>query len=204
MGHPKSTSALLSTRCTTFWRTFYGWHLIYLGRYDEAIENLQDVLKFQSQFLFRSPGTLGALLQKHMDKQAYAEAVRFFEVLNDHEAVYALHAGFAAAGYREAMKRAGDVLAARSQRTTSRASASHASTPTPAKTILPWPGFKTAVDAKETPTSHLAVAWDGTPSAPTRASRIFSAASISSDNLCASLAAGQQRFAPKCLCIWSV
>ena len=143
-----------------FWRTFYGWHLIYLGRYDEAIENLQDVLSSNPNFSSAHLGLWGAYFKKHMDKQAYAEAVRFFEVLNDHEAVYALHAGFAAAGYREAMKRAGDVLAARSQRThvpgirIARLYA-HAGQNDLA---LAW--LKTAVDAKETPTSHLAVAWD--------------------------------------------
>jgi eukaryotic-like serine/threonine-protein kinase len=143
-----------------FWRTFYGWHLIYLGRYDEAIENLQNVLSSNPNFSSAHLGLWGAYFKKHMDKEAYAEAARFFEVLNDHEAVDALHAGFASAGYREAMKRAGDVLAARSQHThvpgirIARLYA-HAGQNDLA---LAW--LKTAVDAKETPTSHLAVAWD--------------------------------------------
>jgi tetratricopeptide (TPR) repeat protein len=143
-----------------FWRTFYGWHLIYLGRYDEALENLQNVLTSNPNFSSAHLGLWGAYFKKHMDKEAYAEAVRFFEVLTDHEAVDALHAGFAAAGYREAMKRAGDVLAARSQRThvpgirIARLYA-HAGQNDLALTWL-----KRAVDANETPTAHFAVAWD--------------------------------------------
>jgi serine/threonine protein kinase/tetratricopeptide (TPR) repeat protein len=143
-----------------FWRTFYGWHLIYLGRYDEAIENLQNVLSSNPNFSSAHMGLWGAYFKKHMDKEAYAEAVRFFQVLDDQEAVDALKAGFVAAGYREAMKRAGDVLAARSQRT-------HVSGVRIARLYahagqndlaLTW--LKKAVDTNETPTLHLAVAWD--------------------------------------------
>jgi TolB-like protein/Tfp pilus assembly protein PilF len=143
-----------------FWRTFYAWHLVYLGRYDEAIENLQGILASNPNFSSAHMGLWGAYFKKHMDKEAYAEAVRFFEVLNDQEAVDALNAGFATAGYREAMKRAGDVLAARSQRThvagirVARLYA-HAGENDLALTWL-----KKAVDANETPTTHLAVAWD--------------------------------------------
>jgi eukaryotic-like serine/threonine-protein kinase len=143
-----------------FWRTFYSWHLIYLGRYDEAIENLQSVLTSNPNFSSAHMGLWGAYFKKHMDKEAYEEAVRFFEVLNDREAVDALRAGFASAGYREAMKRAGDVLAARSQRThvagirIARLYA-HAGQNDLALTWL-----NKAVDANETPITHLAVAWD--------------------------------------------
>lgn len=143
-----------------FWRTFYGWHLIYLGRNDEAIENLRNVLTSNPNFSSAHMGLWGAYFKKHMDKEALAEAVRFFEVLNDREAVDALNAGFAAAGYREAMKRAGDVLAARSQRIhvagirIARLYA-HAGQNDLA---LAW--LAKAVDANETPTTHLAVAWD--------------------------------------------
>ena len=89
-----------------------------------------------------------------------AKAVRFFEVLNDREAVDALRAGFASAGYPEAMKRAGDVLAARSR---------HAHVPGiriarlyahagQNELALTW--LERAVDAHEIPVEHLAVAWD--------------------------------------------
>jgi len=143
-----------------FQLAFYGWHLTYLGRYDEAIENLQNVLSTNPNFSSAHMGLWGAYFKKHMDKEAYAEAVRFFEVLNDHEAVEALHGGFAAAGYREAMKRAGDILAARAQHT-------HVAGVRIARLYahagqndlaLTW--LEKAADADESPLEHLAVAWD--------------------------------------------
>ncbi len=143
-----------------FYRTFYGWQLIYLGRYDEAIENLQNVLKSNPNFSSARMGLWGAYYKKHMDREAYSEAVRFFEILNDPEAVDALRAGFASAGYPEAMKRAGDVLAARSRNThvpgvrIARLYA-HAGQN---ELALTW--LERAFDANETPLEHLAVAWD--------------------------------------------
>jgi TolB-like protein len=153
-------------RCLTldpmdyFYRAFYAWHLIYLGRYDEAIENLRNVLTSSPNFSSAHMGLWGAYFKKHMDREAYSEAVRFFEILNDHEAVDALRAGFASAGYPEAMKRAGDVLAARSRHThvpgirVARLYA-HAGQN---ELALTW--LERAVDAHETPVEHLAVAWD--------------------------------------------
>lgn len=143
-----------------FQRVFYGWHLIYLGRYDEAVENLQNVLSANPNFSSAHMGLWGAYFKQHKDKEALAEAVRFFEVLNDREAADALHSGFSAGGYPEAMKRAGDVLAARSQRThvpgvrIARLYA-HAG-----KKDLAIQWLQKAVDANETPLEHLAVAWD--------------------------------------------
>jgi eukaryotic-like serine/threonine-protein kinase len=153
-------------RCLTldpmdyFYRAFYAWHLIYLGRYDEAIENLRNVLTSSPGFSSAHMGLWGAYFKKHMDREAYSEAVRFFEILNDREAVDALRAGFASAGYPEAMKRAGDVLAARSRHThvpgirIARLYA-HAGQN---ELALTW--LERAVDAHETPVEHLAVAWD--------------------------------------------
>ena len=143
-----------------FYRAFYAWHLIYLGRYDEAIENLRNVLASSPNFSSAHMGLWGAYFKKHMDREAYSEAVRFFEILNDHEAVDALRAGFASAGYPEAMKRAGDVLAARSRHShvpgirIARLYA-HAGQN---ELALTW--LERAVDAHETPVEHLAVAWD--------------------------------------------
>ena len=143
-----------------FQLAFYGWHLIYLGRYDEAIENLKNVLTTNPNFSSAHMGLWGAYFKKRMDKEAFAEAVRFFEVLNDHEAVDALNAGFAAAGYHGAMKRAGDVLAARSQYThvpgvrIARLYA-HAG-----ENDLAISWLQKAVEANETPVEHLGVGWD--------------------------------------------
>ena len=143
-----------------FYRAFYAWHLIYLGRYDEAIENLRNVLASSPNFSSAHMGLWGAYFKKHMDREAYSEAIRFFEILNDHEAVDALRAGFASAGYPEAMKRAGDVLAARSRHThvpSIRVARLYAHAGQN-ELALTW--LERAVDAHETPVEHLAVAWD--------------------------------------------
>jgi len=151
-----------------FWRTFYGWHLTYLGRYDEAIQILQEVLATNPEFSSAHLGLWVAFFKKNMHNEAFASAVRFFEILKDQETVNALHAGFAAGGYREAMKRGGNVLAARAQR-------SHVSSVRIARLYahagqddlaLIW--LTRAVDANETPTTHLAVArdWDALRSDP--------------------------------------
>jgi len=145
-----------------FWRTFYAWHLNYLHRDDQAIENLKNVLTGNPNFSSAHLGLWVAYSTKGMHKEALASAVRFFEILNDQETVTALHAGFASAGYREAMKRGGDVLAARAQH-------SHVSGVRIARLYahasqndlaLAW--LEKAVYANETPISHLAVArdWD--------------------------------------------
>ena len=145
-----------------FWRTFYGWQLTYLGRYDEAIQVLQAALVSKPDFSSAHLGLWVAYFKKNMNNEAFASAVHFFEDLNDRETVNALHSGFAAGGYREAMKRGGDVLAARAQH-------SHVSAVRIARlyahagendVALTW--LEKAVSANETPTTHLAVArdWD--------------------------------------------
>jgi len=145
-----------------FWRTFYGWQLTYLGRYDEAIQALQTALASKPDSSSAHLGLWVAYFKKDMPNEAFASAVHFFEDLNDRETVDALHSGFAAAGYREAMKRGGDVLAARAQH-------SYVSGVRIARLYahagendlaLSW--LEKAVSANETPTTHLAVArdWD--------------------------------------------
>jgi tetratricopeptide (TPR) repeat protein len=143
-----------------FFRCFYGWHLVYLSRYDEAIDVMQTVTATHPNFSSAHLGLWGAYYRKHMEKEAIQEAVKFFEVLNDKEAVAALTAGYQQAGYREGMKRAADVLATRAQHShvagvrIARLYA-HAGD---AERALFW--LQKAYAAGETPLGHLAVAWD--------------------------------------------
>jgi eukaryotic-like serine/threonine-protein kinase len=143
-----------------FPRCFYGWHLIYLGRYDEAIDLLQKIVATQPNFSSAHLGLWGAYHRKKMDKQALEEAVKFFELLNDQEAVAALTAGYSQAGYREGMRRAAGVLAVRAQHShvagvrIARLYA-HAGN---ADQALFW--LEKAWEARETPLVHLGVAWD--------------------------------------------
>jgi len=144
-----------------FWRCFYGWHLTYLGRYDEAIDSLQKVVSTQPNFSSAHLGLWGAYFKKHMEKEAFEEAVKFYEALPDQEAIVAaLKTGYQQAGYREAMKRAADALADRAQH-------SHVAGVRIARLYahagdtdraLFW--LQKAYEARETPLTHLGVAWD--------------------------------------------
>jgi tetratricopeptide (TPR) repeat protein len=151
-----------------FWRAFYAWQLNYVDRNDEAIENLQNVLASNPNFTSAHLGLWVTYSTKGMDNEAFASAVRFFEALNDQETADALRAGFAARGYQEAMRRGGNVLAARAQH-------SHVPAVRVARLYahagenqlaLTW--LERAVDANETPIGHLAVArdWDALRSDP--------------------------------------
>jgi eukaryotic-like serine/threonine-protein kinase len=143
-----------------FPRCFYGWHLIYLGRYDDAIDLLQKIVATQPNFSSAHLGLWGAYYRKKMDKEALEEAVKFFEALNDQEAVVALTAGYHHAGYREGMRRAASVLTIRAQHShvagvrIARLYA-HAGD---ADQALFW--LEKACEARETPLVHLGVAWD--------------------------------------------
>jgi TolB-like protein/tetratricopeptide (TPR) repeat protein len=104
-------------RLNFFYPCFYGWHLIYLGRHDEAIAQLNGVLAKEPDFSSAYMGLWGAYYKKGMLPEAFASAKKFYSVLGDREAVAALDRGYAEAGYRGAMKRAADALAARSRHT---------------------------------------------------------------------------------------
>ena len=143
-----------------FLRCFYGWHLIYLGRYDEAIDLLRKVIATQPNFSSAHLGLWGAYYMKHMEKEALEEAVKFFEALNDQETVAALTTGYHHGGYREGMRRAAGVLVVRAQNShvagvrIARLYA-HAGD---ADRALFW--LQKACEARETPLVHLGVAWD--------------------------------------------
>ena len=144
---------------SSFYRCFYGWHLIYLGRYDEAIALLQQVTATQPSSAHL--GLWGAYYRKHMEKEAFEEAVKFYEALPSQEdIVAALKSGYQQAGYREGMERAADTLAARAQHAyvpgvrIARLYAHAGNT----DRALFW--LEKAYAARETPLAHLAVAWD--------------------------------------------
>jgi tetratricopeptide (TPR) repeat protein len=99
-----------------FFQTFYGWHLLYERRYDEAIGQLNKVIAVEPDFSSAHLGLWGAFYKKGMDAEALAEAKKFFAVLHDSEVVEALDRGYPGGGYRGAMKLAGETLAARSER----------------------------------------------------------------------------------------
>ena len=143
-----------------FFQCFYGWQLVYLGRYDEAITQLRKVLDTEPDFSSAHMGLWGAYYKKGMYVEALAEAKKFFAVLHDHEAEEALARGEAEGGYARAMHLGAEVLAARSRRTHVPAVRvarlyAHAGDK---EQVLRW--LQKAYDQRETPLMHLDVAWD--------------------------------------------
>jgi serine/threonine-protein kinase len=151
-----------------FFQCFYGWHLVYLGRYDEAILQIQKVLTTEPNVSFAHLGLWTAFYKKGMNKEAVQEAERFFLALGDQEVVRALQEGYRETGYRRAMKRAADTLAARSRRShvpAVRVARLYAHAGENERTLY-W--LEKADAAREGPLIHLAVArdWDGLRSDP--------------------------------------
>jgi TolB-like protein/DNA-binding winged helix-turn-helix (wHTH) protein/Tfp pilus assembly protein PilF len=143
-----------------FFQCFYGWHLVYLGRYDEAIAQLRKVLATEPDFSSAHMGLWGAFYKKGMQEEALAEASKFFLVLHDTEVADALARGYAESGYARAMRFGAEVLAARFKR-------SHVPGIRIARLyahagdkdeVLRW--LQKACDERETPLTHLGVAWD--------------------------------------------
>lgn len=152
--------ALALDPLSNFTRTFYAWHLIYLGRYDEAIVLLDKALVSQPGFASAYMGLWGAYHKKHMEPQALQRAVNFFNATNDHETAAALEVVYRKAGYRASMKNAADLLAMRARTSflpnvrVARLYA-HAGDSTQA---IRW--LQKAYAANETPIMHLSVSWD--------------------------------------------
>ncbi|MGB9074045.1 MAG: protein kinase [Terriglobales bacterium] len=143
-----------------FFPCFYGWQLVYVRRYDEAISQFHKVLATEPDFSSAHMGLWGALYKTGRHKEALAEAKKFFAVLGDHEVEDALTRGYAAGGYAKAMHLAAEVLAARSTRThvpgvrVARLYA-HAGEK---DQVMKW--LEKAYQQGEIPLVHLSVAWD--------------------------------------------
>ena len=143
-----------------FFQCFYGWQLVYLHRYDEAILQFRKVLATVPDFSSVHMGLWGAFYKKGMYDEALAEAQKFFAVLHDRDVEDALTRGYSEGGYSQAMHRGAEVLAARSKRSHVPAVRiarlyAHAGNNEEA---LRW--LNKAFDERETPLSHLSVAWD--------------------------------------------
>jgi TolB-like protein/DNA-binding winged helix-turn-helix (wHTH) protein/Tfp pilus assembly protein PilF len=143
-----------------FFQCFYGWQLIYVQRYDEAIAQLTKALATEPDFSSAHMGLWGAYYKRGMDDEALAEAIKFFVVLHDHEVADALTHGYAEGGYGRAMHLGAEVLAVRSKRSYVPAVRiarlyAHAGDKDEA---LRW--LRKAYNEGESPLLHLGVAWD--------------------------------------------
>lgn len=143
-----------------FFQCFYGWHLVYLRRYDEAMTQFRNVLTTQPDFSSAHMGLWGAFYKQQMFPEALGEARKFFAVLGDNEVERALERGYAAGGYNVAMHFGAEALAARCKRThvpAVRVARLYAHAGEKDK-VIEW--LEKAYDQGETPLSHLGVAWD--------------------------------------------
>jgi serine/threonine protein kinase/tetratricopeptide (TPR) repeat protein len=157
---PEIERALELDPLNFFIQCFFGWHLVYLRRHDEAIEHLQKVLRMEPNFPAAHQGLWGAFYQKGMHEEALDEAKNFFTLLGDHEIAEALEPGRATGGYFEAMRHAARILAARAEHTYIPALRiarlyAHAGCKDYA---LQW--LERACEQHETPLVHLGVGWD--------------------------------------------
>ncbi|MGD0467214.1 MAG: winged helix-turn-helix domain-containing protein [Terriglobales bacterium] len=143
-----------------FFQCFYGWQLIYVRRYDEAIAQLSKVLATEPDFSSAHMGLWGAYYKKGMHDEALAEAIKFFVVLHDVEVADALRHGYTEGGYTRAMHLGAEVLAVHSKR-------SHVPAVRIARLyahagdkdeVLRW--LNKAYKDQESPLLHLGVAWD--------------------------------------------
>jgi serine/threonine protein kinase/Tfp pilus assembly protein PilF len=94
-------------------QAFYGLDLQFVGRYDEAIAQYRKALKTSPRLPFAHKNIALILYHKGLYADSLAEWKASFA--GDRELEEALAQGFAQAGYRGAMHRAADAMAARSR-----------------------------------------------------------------------------------------
>lgn len=99
-----------------FKKSFYGWHLNYLRRYDEAIPIFQKLLPTGPNKASNYLGLWGAYYKKGMYDEALAAAKDYFVAIGDRKFADALGTGGGKVAYRAGMKRAGEVMVEHSKR----------------------------------------------------------------------------------------
>jgi tetratricopeptide (TPR) repeat protein len=165
MGRPEeamaqSRRALELDPLSSLFQCFFGWHLLYLHREDDAIAQFRKTLRGEPNFPAAHLGLWGAFREKRMYEEALAEAEKFFRLLGDTEVAGALSHGYQEFGYPEAMRQAAEKLAARSVVTHVPAIRiarlyAHAGEK---ERALEW--LEKAYEQRESPLIHLAVGWD--------------------------------------------
>jgi len=140
--------------------SFYGWHLNYVGRYDEAVPIFKRLLLTGPNKATNYLGLWGAYYRKGMYEEAFAAAREYFASAGDGEFIDALGAGGDAVAYRAGMKRAGEAMVVRSK-------ARHVPAIRIARMFahagekdlaLDW--LEKAYDNRESPMERIGVVWD--------------------------------------------
>ncbi len=95
----------------------HGFILLSAGRYDEAIVQMRKLLRTSPQHPMAHGGLSTALWQKAMYEESLTEMKAYYSYMGDLEVEEALTQGYAQSGYRGAMRRAADLMAARTSKT---------------------------------------------------------------------------------------
>jgi len=95
----------------------HGFILLSAGRYDEVIVQMRKLLRTSPQHPMAHGGLSTALWQKAMYEESLTEMKAYYSCMGDLEVEEALTQGYAQSGYRGAMRRAADLLAARARKT---------------------------------------------------------------------------------------
>lgn len=97
-----------------FKKSFYGWHLNYLHRYDEAIPVFQKLLSTGPNKGSNYLGLWGAYYKKGKYDEATTAAKSYFITINEQGFADALGGDSGEAAYKAAMRRVGEMMAAES------------------------------------------------------------------------------------------
>jgi len=143
-----------------FNESFYGWHLNYLHRYDEAIPIFQRLLSTGPNKGSNYLGLWGAYYKKGMYDDALSAARNYFTTIGEREFAGTLGTGRGEAAYRAAMKRVGEAMVVQSKRRHVPAIRiarmfAHSGDKDAA---MQW--LEKAYQARESPLIRLAVFWD--------------------------------------------
>lgn len=141
-------------------RCFHGWHLVYLGRYDEAITQLVKTLETEPNYPAVHLGLWGAYYKKGSYGDALRAARTFFHLLGDERLSEILPLDGSEAGYASAMERAAEMLAERTgpQHVPALRVARLYAHAGAKERALHW--LERACEQHEAPLVHLQVAWD--------------------------------------------
>lgn len=143
-----------------FKRSFYGWHLNYLHRYDEAIPVFKNLLTTAPNKGSNYLGLWGAYYKKNQYGEAVDAARSYFTTINEPDFANALGSGGDEVAYKAAMRRVGEMMVAESthRHMPSIRIARMFSHAGDSDTAMQW--LEKAYKEREGPMIRIAVFWD--------------------------------------------
>jgi serine/threonine protein kinase/Tfp pilus assembly protein PilF len=143
-----------------FTRSFYGWHLNYVGRYDEAIPIFLELRETGPNKASNHLGLWGAYFKQGKYAEAATCAKDYFLEIGDSEFAKSLGSPTSEAEYRAAMKRTGELMAKHSKERHVPAIRIARMFAHAAQNDMAIYWLEKAVEAKESPVMRLGVFWD--------------------------------------------